>query len=409
MSTWTKQKLGDIAQVIDCPHSTPKWEGEGIFAVRNFNLLNGKIVRNKISYVNEIEFTQRTKRARPSKGDIILSREAPIGSIGYINTDEKMCLGQRVVLVRSKKVNSKFLLYQLLSSIVQNQFKQSNGTGSTVSNLRISIIEGSKVLIPDNNTQAHIASVLSAYDDLIENNEKRIKVLEEMAQLLYIDWFVKFKFPGHEKVKMVDSDGEYDKIPAGWEDKRLSDSNIFLVCKDRIKKFKGEKLYFDTSCIDGINIIKEPLVVDWDTAPSRAQFSPVYNSVWFARMSKTYKVIVFDKSSEIAVNQYLLSSGMLGLKTQEKYLGFLFVLIKSSFFHQQKDSRATGATQVSLTDEGFAGIKFLLPSTQLVEKYSAIVNGYIGQILALQRYNQNLSKIRNLLIPQLISGRREVK
>lgn len=70
-------------------------------------------------------------------------------------------------------------------------------------------------LLPDIKTQTQIASIISTYDDLIENNEKRIKTLEEMAQRLYTEWFVNFKFPGHEKVKMVDSGTEYGKVPEG--------------------------------------------------------------------------------------------------------------------------------------------------------------------------------------------------
>jgi type I restriction enzyme S subunit len=230
-----------------------------------------------------------------------------------------------------------------------------------------------------------------------------------MAQLLYTEWFVKFKFPGHEKIKLVDSGTSYGKIPEGWEVKSPADLNIFTACKNRIKKFVGDKLYFDTSCIDGINFIKEPLTVDWETIPSRAQFAPIYNSVWFARMSKTYKVLFFNKSSKNEVNNYLLSSGMLGLETDEKYLGFLFSLIKSESFHKQKDSRATGATQVSLTDEGFEGMRIVFPTYDLIEKYSNTVNDYVGQILALHRCNKNLSKLRDLLIPQLVTGKRELK
>ncbi|MBI3266953.1 MAG: restriction endonuclease subunit S [Chlamydiae bacterium] len=88
--------------------------------------------------------------------------------------------------------------------------------GSAQPFISYDLLNNVDIFLPDINSQGKIASILSAYDDLIENNEKRIKALEEMAQLLYTEWFVKFKFPGHEKVKMVDSKTEYGLIPEGW-------------------------------------------------------------------------------------------------------------------------------------------------------------------------------------------------
>jgi type I restriction enzyme S subunit len=231
-TTFKKVKLGDVAEIIDCPHSTPNWADKGIFAVRNYNLSNGRIVKEKCSYVDKETFELRTRRAMPKKGDCILSREAPIGSVGYVNSNEHICLGQRVVLIRpNDAIDSRFLLYQLLSSDIQNQFRQSDSSGSTVSNLRIPSIKKTDISITDINAQKIISSTIGAYDDLIENNERRIKILEEMAQRLYTEWFVKFKYPGHEKVRILDSGIQYGMIPEGWEVKKLREvSNLVRGC-----------------------------------------------------------------------------------------------------------------------------------------------------------------------------------
>lgn len=186
MTQFKKFLLKDVAQVIDCPHSTPTWREEGIFVVRNYNLSNGKILKEKVSYVSEDEFLQRTKRARPTKGDIILSREAPIGSIGYINTDEPLCLGQRVVLIHPTKVDSKYLLYQLLSDKVQTQLLKSSGSGATVSNLRIPFIENIEIYAPEYSLQKKIGETISTYDDLVEKNEQSKQALNNTAQYIYI-------------------------------------------------------------------------------------------------------------------------------------------------------------------------------------------------------------------------------
>ena len=362
-------------------------------------------------YISREKFEEiKSKYDIPKEGDLLLTSVGTIGNPYLVKKNEEFYFkdGNLTWFRNFKGMNGQWLYYWLLSPQGKSELNKCT-IGSSQKAYTINLLYGLQIELPNSKTQTRIASVLSAYDDLIENNEKRIKVLEEMAQLLYVEWFVKFKFPGHEKSKMVDSGTEYGTIPQRWGVKNLFDSKIFLPCKDRIKKFDGEKLYLDTSCIDGIKITKESLIVNWETIPSRAQFAPVYNSVWFARMSNTYKVLVFDKSSIFELSNYLLSSGMFGLVTEEKYLGFLFALIKSEAFHKQRDSRATGATQVSLTDDGFAAIRVLFPSFELIEKYSNLVNGNIGQILSLQRQNKNLSKTRDLLIPQLVTGKRELK
>lgn len=398
-TTWTKQKLGDLAEIVmgQSPESRYYNEtGDGLpffQGVKDFGFKYPSITKWTTS-ANKIA----------DKNDILFSVRAPVGDINVAKA--KCALGRGVCGIKSKNNQNDFLYFLLLA----NAKKIINiGNGAIYNSINKPTLEKVELIVPEVAVRTHIASVLSAYDDLIENNEKRIKILEEMAQLLYMEWFVKFKFPGHKKIKMVESGTEFGKIPEGWKVGNFVNSEIYLSCKDRIKKFEGEKLYFDTSCVDEIRIVKEPLNVDWNTMPSRAQFFPVYNSVWFARMAKTYKVLVFDKRSDFEVNNYLLSSGMLGIKTEEKYLGFLFALIKSEAFHKQKDSKATGATQVSLTDEGFSAIQIVFPSIELIEKYSNIVNGYIGQILALQKQNKNLSQIRDLLIPQLVTGKRGLK
>lgn len=384
MATFQKTKLGDVIEIYN--GKAIKAEPSGAFPVYGSN---GKIGFSPISSYSDA---------------IILGRVGAYCGSVMIEKDEFWASDNTIVIKNNKNTDPSFL-YFLLKHLNLNQY----AGGAAQPLITHTLLKQINISVPDLPTQTHIASVLSTYDDLIENNEKRIKALEEMAQLLYTEWFVKFKFPGHKKVKMVDSGTEYGKIPQGWGVKNLLDSKTFLPCKNRIKKFEGEKLYFDTSCIDGIKITKEPLIVRWETIPSRAQFAPIYTSVWFARMSNTYKVLVFDKSSSFEISNYLLSSGMFGLATEEKYLGFLFALIKSEAFHKQKDSKATGATQVSLTDEGFAAIRVLFPSFELIEKYSNLVNENIRQILSLQRQNKNLSKTRDLLITQLVTGKRELK
>jgi len=394
MSTWTKQKLGDVADVFDCPHSTPIWADNGYFVVRNYNLSDGRIIREKASYTDFTTFTSRTKRAVPKQGDSILSREAPIGQVGYVNTNDKICLGQRVVLIRPKKVDSRYLLYQLISPSIQRQFKQSENSGATVSNLRIPLIENTIVQTPDFSIQKNIASVLSAYDDLIENNEKRIKILEEMAERLYREWFVKFQFPGHEKLCLIDSGTEYGKIPEGWEVKRFYDVvKNFDSKRKPISSIKRQEIqgiypyYGAAKIIDYVNnyifdgryllIAEDGSVITPDGKPM-LQF--VDEKFWVSNHAHI-------------IQGEIISTEMIYLRMRQFSVSSLI----------------TGAAQPKITKENLSRVLFLIPNNEIKIRFGSLVKNLFDQVFNIERQNKILSKTRDLLIPQLVTGKREVK
>ena len=142
------------------------------------------------------------------------------GALGEVLFTKQNCWPLNTTLwVKDFKCNDPKFVYFKLKTLGLEKFN----AGAGVPTLNRNHLDELILEVPDLATQTRIASVLSAYDDLIENNEKRIKALEEMAQLLYTEWFVKFKFPGHEKVKMVDSGTEYGMIPEGWDVGRLGE------------------------------------------------------------------------------------------------------------------------------------------------------------------------------------------
>lgn len=224
---------------------------------------------------------------------------------------------------------------------------------------------------------------------MILNNNRQIEILEEIAQVIY-----KEKFFNNNNSK--------------WEIKSILDNNLFKLCKSRIKKYDGQKEYFDTASIDGIKIIKNGEYFDYNKKPSRAQIQPVINSVWFARMKNTYKVLVYNALNKVEADNSMLSSGMVGFLIDSKYLGYLFFTINSQWFHEQKDQYATGATQVSLTNEGLAKIKLKIPDTKLVEEYSKLTNPIVNEIILLLKKNKNLIATRDLMLPKLMSGEIEL-
>lgn len=178
--------------VADCPHSTPKWTTNGKIVVRNNNIKHGRIDLSSPSYTDEEHFAQRIKRAKPQPGDIIITREAPIGDVGMIPENTECCLGQRMVLLRADQsvCNNFYLLYSLQSLYVQHQISWSEGTGTTVSNLRIPHLEQIQIPYLPLEQQAKISSVLRALEEKIENNRRLNDNLQRQVMTLFGRMFV---------------------------------------------------------------------------------------------------------------------------------------------------------------------------------------------------------------------------
>lgn len=138
-----KAQLADLCEsIVDCPHSTPVWTPSGFIVLRNQNIRMGRLDLSQPSFTDEAHFADRTRRAVPTAGDLVITREAPMGEVCMIPPNLRCCLGQRMVLLRPnrKRIDPHFLLYALQSKDVQHEIGVNEGTGSTVSNLRIPLL-----------------------------------------------------------------------------------------------------------------------------------------------------------------------------------------------------------------------------------------------------------------------------
>lgn len=279
---------------------------------------------------------------------------------------------------------------------------QSVSQGTTQDNLSLEKLLTFKVPTPHIKTQKRIADILSSYDDLIENNLKRIKLLEQAAQNIYKEWFVNMRFPGHENTPIDEETG----LPEGWEEKGICEFNSFKQYKSKIQSFVGEKEYLATANINGIAIEERGDLFTYDNKPSRAQIHPPLNSVWFARMSKTDKVLLITEKTN---NDFMISSGFAGFKAEKKeVLPFLFCMINNSKFSKLKDANATGSTQVSINNKSLNSIKFIEPTYEMIEKFGALNYDSLELIQYLFKANEKLKSARDILLPRLMNQTIEV-
>ena len=211
--------LNDICElIVDCPHSTAKDEGEGFPLIRTPNIGRGRLILDDVHRVSKEVYDKRNARAVPQDDDLILAREAPAGNVAIVKDGEQVCLGQRTVLIRpdKSKVYPDFLAYYILAP--QQQYELlGTANGATVAHVNIPVIKSLPVDLPSLEDQVKIADILKAYDDLIETNQKQIRLLEEATQRIYKLWFKEFLFPGHDDVDIIEG------IPVGWKSGRADD------------------------------------------------------------------------------------------------------------------------------------------------------------------------------------------
>ena len=369
--------LNEVCElIVDCPHTTANDEGKGFPLVRTPNISKGRLVYDGMHRVCEDVYNKRNARAIPQENDLIFAREATAGNVALIQKGEKVCLGQRTVLIRpnQEKVNPAFLTYFLLAPKQQYNLL-STANGATVAHVNLPTIRNLKIDLPELPTQHRIATILSRYDSLIENYQKQIKLLEEAAQRLYKEWFVDLHFPGHENTKIIDG------VPEGWELKSVTNNHLFNVAKCPIALFNGNKTYYATADVEGTYFCNSGVKIEYDNKPSRAQIQPSLYSVWFARMSNSFKIVGFVEQNNNRREDSILSSGFAGFESHYERFGFLYCLISSQWFNDQKDRYATGATQVSITNEGLSRIRCLLPTTRLAEEFSLVTNKIIEETI----------------------------
>lgn len=245
-----------MAEFYDGPHATPPPASEGPIYLGIKNMTeDGHLDLSEIRHISESEYPRWTRRVEPRAGDVIFTYEASLHRYAIIPEGFRGTLGRRVALLRPRTdvVDTRFLLYLFISPQWRNTVQSRLNAGSTVDRLPLTDFPRFPLRIPSLATQRKIAAILSAYDNLIENNTRRIKLLEEMAQRIYCEWFVDFRYPGHDDVPLVDS--ELGPIPEGWEVRKVSD----VASRERYAVTSGpfgSKLGTKDYVVQGVPVIR---------------------------------------------------------------------------------------------------------------------------------------------------------
>jgi len=396
-------KLQELCElIVDCEHKTAPTQDTGYPSIRTPNIGCGYFLLDGVNRVSEETYRLWTRRAVPQPGDLIMAREAPVGNVAIIPPRLQPCLGQRTLLIRPdrSKVDPSFLNYFLNGPHVQGLI-QAKTNGATVAHLNMEDVRTMELPdLPPLTTQRRTGEILSAYDDLIENNTRRIKILEEMAQIIYREWFVNFRFPGHEKVRMVES--EMGRIPEGWTVSKIAEFGAVITGKTPSKE--KPELYGS-----GMPFIKLPdmhgtlFILDTNEKLSLLgqQSQPMKtirpNSLCVSCIGTAGIVTITTEPSQTnqQINSLIPSS-----PSDREFLYFRLVDLKETI----NQYGANGATMVNLNKTKFENLNLLKPDEALVQHFHEVVSPTFEQIKNLLRRNRILRRTRDLLLPKLISG-----
>lgn len=393
--------LSDVCEfIVDCPHSTAPDEGKGYPLIRTPNVGKGRLDLNGVHRVSESVYKQRIQRGAPQANDLIFAREAPAGNVALVQENQTVCLGQRTVLIRPnvQKVNPQYLVYYLLSPKPQYELL-GTANGATVAHVNLPAIRNLKIELPEKSVQDKIGTILVTYDDLIENNQKQIKLLEEAAQRLYKEWFVDLRFPGHENTKIVDG------VPEGWNICPFS-SKVDIMSGGTPKTsipdyYNGRIPFYTPKDSDGAFFAYKTQIniTEGGLKNCNSRLYPPKTVIITARgtVGKTTILAV-----PMAMNQSCYA-----LKMKENDAPYyLFFALNNEIKALQ--TMANGGVFNTIIGKTFDSINIQIPKDPLIYGFEKTVRPFMEQIKNKLQANSKLVEARNRLLLKMMNGEVEV-
>ncbi|WP_025904020.1 restriction endonuclease subunit S [Tatumella sp. UCD-D_suzukii] len=441
---FNEQRLEDLCElVIDCPHSTPKWTDNGFIVLRNQNIRNGVLDLSAPSFTDEDGYKSRIKRAKPRVNDIVFTREAPMGEVCLIPEGIDCCLGQRQVLLRANnEIDPYYLFWALQSPYVQHQISWNEGTGTTVSNVRIPVLKDLKIPRLGGH-ESWIAKTMTSLALKSQINGKINQTLEQMAQALFKSWFVDFE-PVKAKITVLEAGGsqedamlaamtaisgkdadalavferenpeqyaelkataelfpsamqesELGEIPEGWRHGPLSNIATFANGKVDVCSLTPETYISTENMLENrAGISTASSLPSVNSVPEFrcghvliSNIRPYFKKIWLARFKggRSADVLAFEALGSVTV-EYVYN-----LLYQETFFNFMMLTSK-------------GVKMPRGDKKAIMGWQCVHPDKKISNAFSKAVGEYYSFIEINNAQNKTLSQLRDTLLPKLLSG-----
>ena len=386
---WTHTTLGQVCTIImgqSPPGSTYNETGQGPPFFQGSKDFGTR-------YPNErVYCTAPTRIAE--EGDILFSVRAPIGSVNRAN--QKCAIGRGLSVIRSNTESDTDFVEFLLRSM-HLSWSTYDSQGAIFGNARKRDLEELEIVWPPNHVRARIASILSAYDDLIENNQRRIQLLEKSAQLLYKEWFVHLRFPGHEHITITDG------VPEGWERKTIAD-----VCETigggtpstKVSEYWGGDVTWvvptDVTKNDCLILLdSERKITEKGLRESSAKLVPPNTILMTSRASVGFFALM---DIEVCTNQ-----GFINIIPHDEEMR-MYLLFNLMSRVAEIHSNAKGTTYPEISKGRFRQMDIVIPTRILLVDFTRNVCDIMQQVRHLKHSTLKLTQARDLLLPRLMNG-----
>jgi putative type-1 restriction enzyme hindVIIP specificity protein len=441
--------------IVDCPHSTPTWTTNGYVVIRNQNINDGVLNLSSPSYTDFSGYKDRTKRASPQENDIVITREAPMGRVCLIPKEPICCLGQRQVLLRAdkNKISAEYLYWSLRSPFVQRQILVNEGTGATVSNMRIPVLKALEIpRLESIEIENKKARDLSNLQNKIQLNTQINQTLEQIAQALFKSWFVDFD-PVRAKVQalsdgltleqaelaamqeisgktpeeltalsqaqpdryaelvetakafpceMVEVDG--GEVPKGWEVSTISECSLKIQNGGTPKRSNlefwenGEIPWLSSGevCNNKVLVQSKEYITDLGLKGSAAKLIPPYSTLVAIYASPTAGKCAFS-GFETSTNQAVCA---IIPKEEYTFFNYYHLQLQEKYFANQ----ASGSAQQNISKKIIEETPVLIPNKVILKKFNLLAKPIMNKTIENLKENNNLERKRDLLLPKLLNG-----
>ena len=400
--SWASAKIGDLAEMVT-KGTTPTTYGmpftdSGVNFIKA-EALNGDCVLDRAGFTFVAESThEKLKRSMLAEGDVLVTiAGAQVGKCGIVRQEHlpantNQAVG--IVRVRRTQANPRFIYYFFKNP---RTFQRLQGLGGQAAqpNINLAVLKGVTLPVPDIKTQNSVVEHLSALDDLIENNRRRIDLLEEAARLLYREWFVYLRFPGHDHVKVKDG------VPEEWS--KVAVSDVVDVLSGGTPK-TGVPSYWDGHIpfFTPKDTTETPFVLETEKTITeeglRSCNSQLYppDTLFITARGTVGKL-------NLALVPMAMNQSCYALKTKvHVHQRYIYLALKAAI--EQVRSKATGAVFDAIIVATFDTIPFLLPPERLARSFTLHIQPMFDQMANLVLQNKKLTEARDLLLPRLMNG-----
>lgn len=379
--------------------TTDNFVEQGVPVIRGCNISNGRFNSNNFVYITE-EKADELKASNAFPDDVVFTHRGTLGQVGIIPKGQY----KRYVVSQSQmkltcdplKVYPLYIFYYFSSNIGKLELlKHASGSGVPAISSPLTTLKNIVIKLPDRLVQHKIVSILSAYDYLIENNTRRIQLLEEIAQLIYREWFVHFRFPGYENVSMVDS--PMGKIPEGWEPKKLND-----IAKEIRSNVNPEGIDSETPYLGLEHLPRKSIALsEWGTVKEVQSTKLVFKKgeILFGKIRPYFHKV------GVAPLDGVCSSDIIVIQPKgPDYFALVLSCVSSEEFVNHATQTSQGTKMPRANWDVLISYPIAVPPTPIILKYNEIINSIVKMINNTIFVNKNLKQTRDLLLPRLISG-----